>query len=194
MLGTTGVGIRNSRTQTSLIIQKLKPELIVFTGTAGALDPDLRIGDIIVVNKVISLKRNSEIEIPVNLPYLGRKYIVGSVLTENRFVNDSEEKAKLYKATGAPLVDMESWGVMEAAKQSKTRLIIIRSVSDLASDDLPKIQKFYDENANFVYRKAFLYFFSQPRQITKYLKFRFVYLRNSTISLNNFLKELIRKI
>lgn len=194
MLGTTGVGIRNSRTQTSLIIQKLKPELIVFTGTAGALDPDLRIGDIIVVNKVISLKRNSEIEIPVNLPYLGRKYIVGSVLTENRFVNDSEEKAKLYKATGAPLVDMESWGVMEAAKQSKTRLIIIRSVSDLASDDLPKIQKFYDENANFVYRKAFLYFFSQPRQIIKYLKFRFVYLRNSTISLNNFLKELIRKI
>jgi len=116
------------------------------------------------------------------------------VLTENRFVNDSEEKAKLYKATGAPLVDMESWGVMEAAKQSKTRLIIIRSVSDLASDDLPKIQKFYDENANFVYRKAFLYFISQPGQITKYLKFRFVYLRNSTISLNNFLKELIRKI
>jgi len=57
MLGTTGVGIRNSRTQTSLIIQKLKPELIVFTGTAGALDPNLRIGDIIVVNKVISLKK-----------------------------------------------------------------------------------------------------------------------------------------
>jgi len=47
----TGVGKVNAAMTTTLLIEHFKPEHIIFTGIAGAVNPELRPGDIIIAEK-----------------------------------------------------------------------------------------------------------------------------------------------
>ncbi|HEX9094322.1 MAG TPA: 5'-methylthioadenosine/S-adenosylhomocysteine nucleosidase, partial [Coriobacteriia bacterium] len=44
----TGVGKVNAAMTTTLVIERFAPAAVVFTGVAGALDPDLQPGDVVV--------------------------------------------------------------------------------------------------------------------------------------------------
>ena len=47
----TGVGKVNAAMTTTLLIEHFKPEHIIFTGIAGAVNPELRPGDIVIAHK-----------------------------------------------------------------------------------------------------------------------------------------------
>lgn len=47
----TGVGKVNAAMTTTLLIEHFKPEHIIFTGIAGAVNPELRPGDIVIAEK-----------------------------------------------------------------------------------------------------------------------------------------------
>jgi adenosylhomocysteine nucleosidase len=47
----TGIGKVNSAMTTTLLIEHFKPEHIIFTGIAGAVNPQLRPGDIVIAEK-----------------------------------------------------------------------------------------------------------------------------------------------
>jgi adenosylhomocysteine nucleosidase len=47
----TGVGKVNAAMTTTLLIEHFKPEHVIFTGIAGAVNPDLRPGDIVIAEK-----------------------------------------------------------------------------------------------------------------------------------------------
>src|SRR5690242_5733745 len=53
-IACAGIGSVAAARVTETIIQELRPELIVSAGFAGALDPGLGIGSIVVPGKVIS--------------------------------------------------------------------------------------------------------------------------------------------
>src|ERR1700758_1584131 len=129
LLGQTGVGIKRARKGTSFIIQKFKPDLIISAGFGGALDANLKVGDIIVGEWVLSLRKNETVKLISDLPCLGNGFKRGGILSENRFIHDSVEKKKLFETSGALLVDMETWGVVEASLQSGIRVLSIRSIS-----------------------------------------------------------------
>ena len=61
ILGRTGIGINRARKGTNYIIQKFKPELIISAGHGGALSPELRVGDIVVGDWVLSIKKEKRI-------------------------------------------------------------------------------------------------------------------------------------
>lgn len=48
----TGVGKVNAAMTTTLLIEHYKPEKVIFTGIAGAANPDLSMGDIVIGEKV----------------------------------------------------------------------------------------------------------------------------------------------
>ena len=52
VLAQSGIGKVNAAITTALMINDFKPDLIINTGSAGAIDPNLNIGDIIISNKV----------------------------------------------------------------------------------------------------------------------------------------------
>ncbi|MEX5941702.1 5'-methylthioadenosine/S-adenosylhomocysteine nucleosidase [Mammaliicoccus sciuri] len=52
VLAQSGIGKVNAAITATLLINEFKPDLIINTGSAGSVDSELNIGDIIISNKV----------------------------------------------------------------------------------------------------------------------------------------------
>ncbi len=122
ILAGIGVGISRARAGASYIIQKFKPRLIIYTDLCDALDPSLKIGDIILGDSVISLRQNETKVLSSGMPGSEADYIIGPILTENRFIHTPELKKELFLKSRALVVDMETWGAARAVQQSGTPL------------------------------------------------------------------------
>ena len=53
MLTQSGIGKVNVAISTTLLIEKFNPKLIINTGSAGALDESLSVGDMLISNDVV---------------------------------------------------------------------------------------------------------------------------------------------
>ena len=190
----TGVGIKRARTATSLVIQQFKPSLIIYGGFGGALRPDLRVGDVIVGSSVLSLKKKENRSLYDNFSIPAVEYIRGKLLTESRFINEPDEKKRLYESTDALAVDMETWGVVEAALQSKTPVASVRVISDEADELLPNMSAIYSSNGELDSKKAEEYFRAYPGLLSPYLKFRITNTPRAQESLCTFLVHLVSHI
>ena len=56
MIAISGVGIKRARNCARTFMQKFKPKIIISAGFAGALNPKLDVGDLVVADWVTSLK------------------------------------------------------------------------------------------------------------------------------------------
>ena len=88
----TGVGIRRARAGASFIIQKFKPSLIISAGLGGALNPELKVGDVVVGEKSLSLKKNETHDLYIDFSLSKENYKKGLILSENRFINRAYDK------------------------------------------------------------------------------------------------------
>lgn len=102
-----------------------KPDVdrILSVGFCGALDPALRIGDIVVSG-----------EVPKGLQ---ASFVKGAVVSVDRVAFTAREKCDLRAATGAAVVEMESAAVAQKAREWDVPFGCVRVVSDIAGDDLP---------------------------------------------------------
>ncbi|MBI4228630.1 MAG: hypothetical protein HY693_02785 [Deltaproteobacteria bacterium] len=192
LFARTGVGIKRARKGTSYIMQKFKPDLIVSAGLGGALRDGLRVGDIIVGEWVLSLRRNEKKMLFSDIGCLSTDFIKGGLLTEDRFINRPAEKRRLFDKTGALSVDMETWGVVEAADSYGAPVISVRSISDDNQVELPDMRHFYSSCGELRKLNAFEYLVFNPRLIYPFLRLILFDVRKSTSVLNRFLKELIQ--
>ena len=192
VLGITGVGIKRARTTTSDVIQKYKPELIIFAGFAGALSPDLKLGDIVLGASVYSLKKNKTKSLYTDFHLSKDTYQLGGLITESRFINDPKEKKRLFDSTNALAVDMETWGVVEAAIQTKIPVCCVRVISDDTKEILPDMGAIYSSTGELDEKKAEQYFNSHPELLAPYLKFRFTNTHIASKSLCDFIPYILR--
>jgi adenosylhomocysteine nucleosidase len=108
---------------------------MVSTGFCGALDPALRIGDI----------------------------VEGSLFCADRVAVTSAEKAGLRAKTGAAAVDMESAAVAQKAHEWQVPFRSVRAVSDMASEDMPLDFNLYrDAGGRFSRTRIALAAFQKP--------------------------------
>ena len=191
VISISGVGIKKARTATEYIIEKYNPKFIVSAGFAGALNPKLKTGDLVLPEWAMSLKTENKKIFYSSLPYISFKFNKGGLLTENRFINNQKEKLDLFLQSGADIVDMETWGVLESAEKNSAKVISIRSVSDTTNSKLPKMEMIYGKDSTLDREKSFKYFKKNPFEIISFLKFKYVDLRKARISLNSFLELLI---
>ncbi len=194
VLAVTGVGIKRARAATSLVIQQFKPGLIINGGFSGALSPELRVGDVIVGSSVTSLKKNEDRLLHDDFSIPVGEFTRGKLLTESRFINDPDEKKRLYESTGALVVDMETWGVVEAVQQSKTPVASVRVVSDEARERLPDMGAIYSSNGELDSKKAEAYFRAYPELLPPYLKFRFTNTPRAQESLCTILSHIVSSL
>jgi adenosylhomocysteine nucleosidase len=103
--------------------RKRDVDRILSIGFCGALDPALRIGDIVVSG-----------EVPKGLQ---ASFVQGGVVSVDRVAFTAREKSDLRAATGAAVVEMESAAVAQKAREWDVPFGCVRVVSDVAGDDLP---------------------------------------------------------
>jgi adenosylhomocysteine nucleosidase len=95
---------------------------VISTGYCGALDPSLKIGDIVVSGAP---------------PATNHPFVQGQIHSADRVAVTAKEKKELWNATSAVAVEMEAAAVAEKAAEWGVPFRCIRVVSDLATEDLP---------------------------------------------------------
>ena len=130
-------------------------------GVAGALDPSLRCGDVVLATEVICeapLALHLEGSRPVAVPALARlrtdeswrhqlatalqpqgPIVQGAMLTSAELVCEPQHKARLYRDTAAVAVDMESAAVAVVAGLHGVPFMALRVIADTAADQMPGV-------------------------------------------------------
>lgn len=153
----SGVGKVNAAVCTQLLIDRFGVEAIIFTGVAGALDPGLDIGDIVISHSsaqhdmdvralgfprgVIPYQEVSEFHADPHLVMLAEqagerafpgRCSVGKVLSGDQFVADRGLVKQLREEMGGACTEMEGAAVAQVCYMNGIPYVIIRSMSDKA--------------------------------------------------------------
>jgi adenosylhomocysteine nucleosidase len=137
----SGVGTLAAARGTQALLAGHKPPWVISTGFAGALVPQLKRCDILMVDSLTEASdRRLAIDLRVNAESLTRSpgVHVGRLVTVDTIVHTPEEKRALGRRHEALAVDMESWAVGEVCRQAKTRFMAVRIISDGVDDELPR--------------------------------------------------------
>ena len=146
----SGPGKPAARRGAELLIAGHRPRWIISAGFAGALDPALARNDLVLPGEVIDLERNL-ISIAGDLPAVpGVRPASGRLLTVDRVIVRSAEKAELRTAYEADLVDMESFAVADLARERAIRFLSVRVISDDANADLaPEVARLLSHSGSY---------------------------------------------
>jgi hypothetical protein len=116
----TGIGARNAQNAVSRAIATEHPARVFTCGFAGALNPELRIADVVCArgNPIPNVR-------PVKFHCV------------ERIVITCAEKSALWEATGADAVEMESEIIQLICSAMEIQCQTLRAISDTADEDLP---------------------------------------------------------
>jgi adenosylhomocysteine nucleosidase len=147
-----GIGAEGARRAAEAILTLYTPRLVYSVGYAGALEPGLRVGEIITPARVIDAGDGSSIRIPGG----------NSVLVSYKQVASPEQKSKLWQSYGAQAVDMESAAVARAAELKTVPFKALKVISDEFDFDLPGTERFVDSEGCFQEAQFALYAVLRP--------------------------------
>jgi adenosylhomocysteine nucleosidase len=127
-----------TRRKTEDLIAAGATSLLSF-GIAGALDPALQPGDLVIADAVeLADGRRFPCDFAWRHRVLEKSEAIGGVIAGRSIAaSTSAEKSALFKATGAVAVDMESHHVAEIASRHGLPFLVIRAVADTAQDNVP---------------------------------------------------------
>lgn len=102
---------------------------IINLGFCGALESDLKIGDVIVADKVFFSTQMFDCRFVTT----SASYRHGAIYSSASIVSTAKEKAELRKS-GAIAVEMEAGGIAGVARDRMLPFFCVRAVSDLAEE------------------------------------------------------------
>ncbi|MDH9161745.1 MULTISPECIES: 5'-methylthioadenosine/S-adenosylhomocysteine nucleosidase [Staphylococcus] len=159
VLTQSGIGKVNVAISTTLLIEKFKPELVINTGSAGALDTSLNVGDIVVSDMVSYHDADARAfgyqlgqipQMPAQFTadkQLYDKAIIaineqnlvaktGLIVSGDSFIGTSEQRLQIKtNFPQAMAAEMEATAIAQTCYQFNLPFIITRAISDLADGD-----------------------------------------------------------
>jgi 4-hydroxy-3-methylbut-2-en-1-yl diphosphate reductase len=125
-------------------LAKIAPDAVVVAGVAGALDPSLRPGDVIVANEVRDARGRAVLRaggpLAADLRRMGLRVRVGPIVSTDHLVNSVSERDRLAK-TGALAADMESAAIARAAlkQMSGKPIAVVRVIVDTVANPVNRL-------------------------------------------------------
>lgn len=138
----SGIGFEAGRRAAQAAIVTYSPELLISAGVAGALTPELHVGETIFPSIVIDARDGSRHETAIANARLGNSPLARTVVVSSPEIAGAAQKGKLGKAYGAHAVDMEGAAVARAAQVHGLPFIAIKSISDQLNFELPEMTSF----------------------------------------------------
>lgn len=157
---------------TTILMERYKPNYVINTGSAGGINPSLRVGDLVISTEV----RHHDVDVTVfgyeygQVPQLPAAFladenlielaksaagkikevqtIAGLITTSDSFLYEPE-KVNFVKEKFADLqaAEMEGAAIAQVAHQYNVPFVVIRSLSDIAGQESPISFEQYLEKA-----------------------------------------------
>ena len=128
----TGVGEKICRQRLGKFLQDQQFDCLISAGFAGALDNDLKIGDLLLAEN-FSTVHGSETRASLS----GLPIHIANLLTVPALIDSSEERNKLALTSSAVAVDMETEFIARACAACGIPLLSLRVISDTPRNLLP---------------------------------------------------------
>jgi len=158
VLAKSGVGKVNAGRTTQVILDKFETLAVINTGSAGALDERLNIGDIVISSGLVQhdfdvtafgrekgfvsgvgkiFEADSRlIDICENALTASKiPFYKGLIATGDRFLSSKDEKLEVRDEFNAMCAEMEGGAVAHVCKLCNTPFMVIRSISDELNGD-----------------------------------------------------------
>ncbi|MBM7649033.1 adenosylhomocysteine nucleosidase [Bacillus ectoiniformans] len=156
----SGIGKVNAAMTTSVLLHHFKPDAVINTGSAGGLNPELNVGDVVISTEV----RHHDVDVTAfgyeygQVPQLpaafkadetlvqaavksveaeeGVQVVSGLIATGDSFMSDPERVKHIQgKFTDLQAVEMEAAAIAQVAHQFNVPFVVIRSLSDIAGKE-----------------------------------------------------------
>lgn len=165
------IGKVNSALTATIMIEKFKAEILIFSGVAGALNSNFKIGDIVLATQLVQHDLDITvfghpygfvpgslvfIETDKNLNEIAKKTAQilniklheGVVASGDQFISSSEKKQWIKTTFNADLVEMEGASVGMVCFSLNIPFIVLRTISDTAGESAEfDFDKFMIESA-----------------------------------------------
>jgi adenosylhomocysteine nucleosidase len=130
----TGIGADRASTAARWVLDHQNPRLVVACGFAGALSPNLHVGDVLLASEVVEPDDGLHwrTAVPAELGDLP----VGRLVTVKQLAGRPAAKRSLARQTGAVMVDMESAAIAEACQERRVPCAVVRAISDELDTEL----------------------------------------------------------
>jgi len=168
VLVRTGMGRDRARRALVEVAEKWDLKEVISIGYAGALDPSLEVGDLVVADLVIELDssrpqndtKTFSLEKEIFNPATDvHKRIL---LTVDRVAATPQEKKKLKEQYSAVAVDMETSALAEEAQTRDLAFVSVRAITDTANQELIDCAHLVEENGEVSKMKAGWHVLTHP--------------------------------
>ncbi len=155
-----GIGKVNAAMCAQTMIMVYGPDKIINTGVAGALSPELNVGDIVISDAVVEhdmdttaigdepglvlINNRPTVRIPADAALtetLGAaaeaceiKHLIGTVASGDQFVSTSETKTAIAQKFGAMACEMEGAAIGHVCCANGVPFAVVRAISDSLTD------------------------------------------------------------
>ncbi|MFM2095689.1 MAG: 5-methylthioadenosine/S-adenosylhomocysteine nucleosidase [Planctomycetota bacterium] len=136
VVGETGGGREAAYRAALDLIAMHRPPWVITAGFAGGLTAATRQGHIVLASSVVD-ETGREWKIPGSWGTPTGSVHVGRLLTVDRLIRTTAEKADLAARHGAIACDMETAGIVRACEEKGVRCLSVRIISDGLEDELP---------------------------------------------------------
>ena len=151
----SGIGKVNAARTTQMLIDTFELDYIINIGSAGSLNDDLDIGDIVIGEELVQhdfdttafgdekgyitgagkIFKSNEVLVQKYKEYslendLNYKIIAGTIASGDIFLTEKNMKEKIRSKFGADCVEMEGAAIAQICMLNKVPFIVIRSISD----------------------------------------------------------------
>lgn len=146
----TGIGMTCAAEKTRALLAAHRPGWLISAGFAGGLDPELKVGDIVVATNfsapelLARAKRRPSTAQPCdgagcsdrNDSGGAPRVFPGPLVTSRHAIECFAEKSQLARETGALAVDMETSAIAGECAKSGVPMLAVRVISDCAATPL----------------------------------------------------------
>jgi adenosylhomocysteine nucleosidase len=198
VLVRSGVGRQRAENATLQVIDRFQPSTLVSIGYAGAVQPELNVGDLVIADTIIAekekgkyspdsdwLNRAKDVHCPE-----GFKAVVGGLLTVDHVIHDSLSKQELGKNYSVQAVEMETSAIAKVAEEKDVPLLSLRVISDRLDQELLDSSSFLGSDGEISTLKAGWYVLTHPGSIKNALSLR-SQTQIATQALTKFLSDLL---
>jgi nucleoside phosphorylase len=192
ILVTSGMGIRRAAEATRALVAEYHPQMLISFGIAGAVEPELEIGDVVAAGSFCHLEAGVLSQpVPLSsLPAVARKAVVRALaerharlLTGTAITTGGSQLSR--QETGAlphPVLEMETAGIAGVAAKNNIPLLSLRAISDGPRAPIPfDLGEVMDKDANLKISKLLKTMIRNPKLLLQASQMN----RNSRIAEDN---------